>query len=105
MYPSIFSESSPQILQNFSNTYVGLMARFVQHNFEQAELMQEKFFRSVRLISPDEAKSGKSGKELEQEVAELKAQVERLNNKLATLDNRSKSGRWNRSGSGHFRAS
>ena len=105
MYSPIFSQSTPDALQSFSSTYVDFMARVVRHNFEQAELVQEKFFESVRMVYPNVTKADKSEKQLEQEVAELKAQVEALNNKLATLDNRSKSGRWNRSGSGHFRAS
>ena len=104
MYSPILSQSPPETLKSFSDTYVGLMAKMVQHNFEQAELMQEKFFESMRIVSPDVAESGKSEKQLEQEVAELKAQVEALNSKIANLDNRAKSGRWNRSGIGHFRS-
>ncbi len=107
MHSPDVSQPNLDTFNEFSNSYAELMLRVMQQNIEQIQLMQAKFAESVRQMLPKEttANPDESTKNLEQEIESLKAQVEELNHRFAALENKTKSGRWNKTGSGHFKIS
>lgn len=105
MYSPIFSQSSIDSFSQLTTSYTNLIFKVVQQNFEQAEFLREKLLESAQAVLPKVS----NGSEIEQlrhqvkELEELKEQVEELNRKYAVLENKTRSGRWNKTGSGHFR--
>lgn len=110
MYSPIFSQASIDSFSEFANSYTHLMFKMAQQNLEQAEILREKFLESVQTVTVvSEAPDPDETAEIEQlrlqvkELEALKTQVEELNRKYAVLENRTRSGRWNKTGSGHFK--
>jgi ubiquinone biosynthesis protein UbiJ len=98
MLPPIFTQSNLNTFNKVSNSYADLMLQMINQNFEQAELAQEKFFKSVRRLWPDTAIEHDAS-----QIEDLKAEIEEMNKRLAALEKKSKAGRWNRTGTGHFK--
>ncbi len=108
MYSPIFSQSSIDRFSQFTNSYTNLMLMMLNQNLEQVEILRERLLGSVQASSP-EASEPDEETEIEQlrmqvkELETLKVQVEELNRKYAALENKTRSGRWNKTGSGHFK--
>lgn len=108
MYAPIFSQSSLESFNEFTASYTNLMLKIMQQNMEQVEVMQERLLSTVQSPMP-EASDLDEKAEIEQlrlqvaELENLKEQVEELNRRYAVLENRTRSGRWNKTGSGHFK--
>jgi prefoldin subunit 5 len=106
MYSPIFSQSTLDSFGQFSTSYTNLMFKMLQQNIEQVETLREMLLESDQAVTLEEATDPHSQTEVEQlqlQVKELQTQIEELNRKYAVLENRTRSGRWNKTGSGHFK--
>ncbi|GAB4440106.1 MAG: hypothetical protein Kow0031_22060 [Anaerolineae bacterium] len=108
MYTPIFSQASLESFNQFTNSYANLMVMMMQQNMEQVEIMRERLLASVQSAAVETAEVNEESEldSLRQQVKELEAlreQVDELNRKYAVLENRTRSGRWNKTGAGHFK--
>ena len=107
MYSPLFTQSNLNNFNEFTNSYTSLMFMLIQHNLEQAEVLRERFLEAIQATTASkEASETDKDEQLlvqEKELEALKLQIEELNRKYAVLENRTRSGRWNKTGSGHFK--
>lgn len=108
MYPTSIHQTSFKVVEQLSRNYTNCMYSVIERNMKQSELVQKQLSESVKMIVPW-AKGVQAETEADEpcrkqeEIEELRAQLELLTQKIARLENSSKSSSWNRSGKGHFK--
>jgi len=106
MYPTSIHQTSFNVVEQLSRTYTNFMYSIIERNMKQSEVVQEQLNESVKIMAPwapgVQTEAASSCQQLG-EIEALREQVELLTQKIARLENNSKSSSWNRSGKGHFK--
>ena len=108
MYPTSIHQTSFKVIEQLSRNYTNFMYSVIERNMKQSEVVQEQLSKSVKMIvpwAPGVQANTDTDAPCQQanEIEELREQVELLTQKIARLENNSKSSSWNRSGKGHFK--
>jgi len=108
MYPTSIHQTSLKVVEQLSRNYTNFMFSIIKQNMKQSEVVQERLGESVRMMAPWTSgvrtqTADDSPCQKQEEIEELREQVEQLTQKIARLENNSRSNSWNRSGKGHFK--
>ncbi len=108
MYPTSIHQTSFKVVEQLSRNYTNFMFSMIARNMKQSEVVQERLSESARMMIPWAARVQTQTEDdlpcqKQEEIEELREQVELLTQKIARLENNSRSNSWNRSGKGHFK--
>ena len=106
MYPATIPETGLKVIEQLSKNYTDFMCCIIEQNMKRSEIVQEQLNESVKMIVPwvsgVQAEADPECQQLE-EIEDLREQIEVLTQKIARLENSSRSSTWNKSGKGHFK--
>ena len=106
MYPTSIPETGFKVIEQLSRNYTNFMFSIIEQNVKQSETIKVQLNESVKTIIPWAAgvqADEDSSPEQPNEIEELRQQIEILTQKIARLENSSRSNTWNKSGKGHFK--